>query len=554
MFGRWLFVRIRAAERALHEGRIDAAYATAAQPDVREQERGQKLLDGLARPLTARVRLHLQAGRCREALDDLDKLRAVGRLGPEAEDLQRRALAELQERQQRDAERRAALAQAAASLDEGRLESGRLAIERVDDTRQRAELREQLDVRAERSSQLLAQAGEALQRGDVMAALRFWQESCERHGRSRASDEFAGRLVPGIRQNLDEWFAQGRLERLLAARPGLAGLREYDPTLAEYEHIAALSTRATTQLGRRDFAGLRESLLRLRAARGGASWIDEALAALAQIAAAQDALLASPLGLFASAGGGEAGVSAGETPAATSRADVGGAPAIAGNRVNPVAVAAGRLPTDLADPNAAPLGPQPLLVLVDGAGSSLLISQDSVRIGRAGGSRPIDIPVPADILSHHADLVRAGEDCFLNAFGPVRINQREAQRGWLRDGDRVVLGAAARFVFRRPCARSESAVLTFSHRCRLPQDVGDVVLFRETCLIGPQPGCHIRTPEGAAQIVLFERGGRLYGRQATAGGGKLGDAKPIRLGETMDFGDVRITVRPYGITNQAGCA
>lgn len=206
------------------------------------------------------------------------------------------------------------------------------------------------------------------------------------------------------------------------------------------------------------------------------------------------------------------------------------------------------------DPAAASLRARPLLLLVDGAGSSLLVPQDCVRMGRAGGSRPIDIPIPADIQSHHADIVRDGEDYFLTAHGPLLVNQREAKRTLLRDGDRVALADAAKFVFRKPSVRSASAVLQFSHRCRLPQDVSSIVLFRETCLLGTQTSCHIRTPEGQAQVVLFDRAGRLYGRQTTAGGGKLGDAKPLRLGETIDFGDVRVTVKDYDPTDSGGRA
>ena len=82
MASRWLFVRIRAAERALQDGRIDEALAAATQPDVRDHRRGRRLLDELARPLVARARLHLQAGRYQPALEDLDRLSAIGHAGP----------------------------------------------------------------------------------------------------------------------------------------------------------------------------------------------------------------------------------------------------------------------------------------------------------------------------------------------------------------------------------------------------------------------------------------------------------------------------------------
>jgi len=183
------------------------------------------------------------------------------------------------------------------------------------------------------------------------------------------------------------------------------------------------------------------------------------------------------------------------------------------------------------------------LMLVDGAGSFLLLPRDCVRIGRAGRDVQVDVPIPADIQAHHADITRDGEDYFLTAHGPVQVNQREVRRTLLRDGDRIVLGPKAKMVFHKPSVKSDSAVLKLSHRCRLAQDVGEVVLFRQTCLIGPQSSCHIRTADGQTQVVLFERGGRLYGREAASAGGKLGDPRELAADATYDFGEVRITLK-----------
>ena len=538
MLSRWLFVRIRAAERALEDGRVDEAYAAALQPDVREHRRGQKLLDDLIRPLLARARLHLQAGRLEDALRDLDKLRAIERSGPEVEELRQRVRQELRNQQQTAAAKQQAYNRAADNLAAGRLESGRLEVERVDDARQREDLREQLDVRVRRSDQLLTQAGDSLDRGDVQTALRYWQEACTRHGRSRASDEFVARLGPACRSSLEEWFAAGRLEPLLAMRPALIALGLVEPAVSEFEQIMTLCARAASQLGRRDYTGLRQTLLRLRAARGNIAWLNGLLDALTRMAEAQDTLLASPLGLYASAAG---------EPAAPSEQDRAESAAETRYAANPP------------DPHAAPLSALGLLLLVDGAGSSLLVSRDHVRLGRAGGSSEVDVPIPGDIRSHHADIVREGEDYFLIAHGPARVNQREVKRTLLRDGDRITLDNATRtagrraprFVFRKTSTRSGSATLRLSHRCRLSQDVGEVILFHDTCLIGPQSSCHIRTRDGESQLVLFDRSGRLHGREATARGGKLGDAKPIRLGDTLDFGDVRVTVKMYEVSDSA---
>jgi len=527
MLGHWLFVRIRTAERALEEGRLDEAYAIAVQPDVRQHHRAQSLLTDLVRPLLARARLHLQAGRYREAVGDLDRIRAIGRGGPEIDTLREQVEREWGAEQQRLADQQQNLARAAAKLEAGRLESVRLVVERLEDSPDRRQLCGQLELRERRAGQLLEQAGEALGRGEVVAALRLWAEAIERQGRTREADEVAVRLAPAFRQTFGQWFAQGRLEQLLAARSALQALCGFDPTLVSLERTAALCERASVQLGRSDHVGLRETLLRLRAAQGAPEWLAEALAATTRIAEGQEALLASPLGALASGSGPAA-------PSPWAQAPPPG-PGVDELRVR-----------SAAGPGAV-LGSEPLLVLVDGAGSSLLVSADCVRIGRAGSHRSVEVPIPADIQSHHADIRREGDDYFLIAHGPVRVNRSPVRHALLRDGDRVVLGDRAKFVFCQPSRRSASAVLRLSHRCRLEQDVSEVILFHETCLLGSQAACHLRVAEADCQVVLFEQAGRLYGRQATAGGGKLGDAKPLVPGQTLEFGSVRLTVKPYEV-------
>lgn len=520
MFARWLFVRLNAAEKALRQGRIDDAYAGALQPDLRQHPRAQRLCDELVKPLVARARLHRQAGRFRDALADLDKLETLDRAGPNVQTLRQQIVEEMHQDAARAADRQEAYGRAVEDLRAGRLESGRLNAERVDDTRKRDELAEEIDLRVQRARQLLQQATEALDREDVLSAMRYWQEACARHGRTRETDGFATRLGAACRRAVERWYEAGQMDRLMAIRGNMANLLPVEPALADCDRVVALCGRALAQFAAADHSALRQTLLRLKAARGGAAWIDTALEALTGIAAAQEKLMASPLGLFASTAG-EAGASACNEPSK--------------------AVVIGHV-----DPNALRLD-RPLLVLLDGGGSSLLVHNDRVRIGRAGSSTAIEVPIPADIQSHHADITRRGEDYFLTAYGPAEVNRRRVEHALLRDGDHIVLGANAKMVFCKPSAKSETAVLRLSHRCRLAQDVGEIMLFRQTGLIGPSVSCHLRTHDDDGQFVLFERGGRLHVRQTA---GKDWAAAPVRAvlaGETLDFGNVRLTVKPYEV-------
>ncbi len=524
MFSRWFFARLRAAENALHSGRIDDALVHLQAADPNQNRNAEKLVGELAKALLARARLHAQAGRYRDALDDLDRLQSVGRSDAEAAALRQRVSEELRHRAERHAEKREAIDRASEELRAGRLETGRLAIDQLEDAKAREQLREELDIRVQRSEQLLEQAAEALRGGNVLAGCRFWSESVQRHGRSRASDALATELVSAFQKSFEAWVSEGRLDRLAGAVEAAGALRSYDAHWGEHVRLCDLARQAAGALASGSFEALRDALLRMRAARPDAKWVQDSLGSVATILEAEAHLLAGPLGLvdpalreslrFRTAEGGVALHNRGVGIRRESAVD------------------------------AASLRGSGLLLLVDGTGSALLTNRDIVRIGRVGSGGEVDVPMPASIQSLHAEVMRHGSDYFLVARGPTRVNGKPVQRALLRDGDRVVLGDSGKFVFHKPSARSESAVLKLSDRCRLPHDVNLVVLFQSTALIGPQPTSHIQTREGETRLVLFEREGRLFVRTDRGGHARDGGV-PLPLRQTCDFGDVRVTAKEY---------
>ena len=531
MFARWLFVRLNAVERAIRQGRIDQACAALRDDDLRAHPRGQKLLDKLVKPLTARARLHRQAGRYQEALADLDTLAVFGRTRPEIKTLRQQIEDEFRQHSEQNADAKQAYARAADHVRAGRLETGRLDLQRIDDTRQRADVAEQLDLHVQRSTELLHQATDALDRGDVLGALRFWHDARQRHGRTDQVEAFASRLAAAVRQELELWLREGRIERMMAIRSSLDTLLPLDPTLRECERALSLCSQAVSQLSSNDHTELRQTLLRLKAAGGDAAWVNDALDALAKVAEGQELLLASPLGLF------------------TSTSELGGDPVAAtgGPRTVRIEAATRQAPAEAA--NALHLD-RSLLVLVDGGSSCLLVPNERVRLGRGPAMDHVDVPLPGDIHAHHADIIRRGEDYFLTAYGPATVNRRPIEQALLHDGERIVLGSKAKMTFSKPSSKSESAVLRLSHRCRLPQDVSEVILFSQTCLIGPDARCHVRMREGDTQVVLFERGGALHARQSSGKGWEDAPARMVTAGKPMEFGDLRLTIKPYEVDSR----
>lgn len=519
MFSKWLNTGLKAARRALDAGRFDEAFARLSQRELRNHSQANELLSDLGKALVARARIAAQAGKGADALADLQKAAAVGPLPADAAALRDRIESSLRAADRQEVATREAVARAAETIAAGRLESAHAAVNRVLDADQRQILADEVEQRARRAGASLEQASAALAAGNLQQACEFWHAAVAQHRRSAAVDALARQIAGELSRKTQEAFGDGRIDRVQAMLRTAKDLIRFDDSLEEQERLASLAGQAAARLAARDFDGLHDLLLRMSVARD-VPWVRSALKELDQLFDARSRLIASPIGLIATA--------------APDRRIV----AEPLRAVPPPGLSAG------GGGAAAPLDRR-LLMLVDGTGSGLLIARDVVRIGRASAGAPADVPFPADVQSPHAEIRRQGDGYFLVAHAPTTVNQRSVSRALLRDGDRIVLGPQAKFTFRLPSSKSGTAVLQLSDRAHLPEDVSFVVLFKDTCIVGPQSSCHIRTREGDCRFVLFERAGGLHVRKAARDGQPTGPADAIVLDRTCDIGDVRVTAKLY---------
>lgn len=510
MLCRWSNARLKAAERALAAGRLDEALAAATHPDVAKHRKVNQILDQLTPALLARARVHGQAGRYAEALADLDQLERLGRGEPERSELRTRLTSEQANRRQQRDNAAQTYEDAKARVAEGRLDSARLAVDRVGNDQRRERLLADLDARAQRSAALLAQATTALERGDLAAATKYWDEAVQRHGRSSASDEFLDRLRPKLATTLDSWLASGEVWRFIQTVRPLSSVLESDPALAEFVRAASGLDKAANALAQRDHDGAKRALLRLASAADGADWMQRVLLSLGRIQLEYDEVLASPLG--------------------TLLPDTQSGHAAAPDH--------GAVHTKEWSLSAAPALP-PSVLMLDGACAALLLTADVIRIGRESSHKPVEVALVADVDAHHADIYRQGEDYFLVAHGRTTVNHKAVTRVLLRDGDRIKFAERARFVFRRPSRRSVTAVLSAGSHQRLANDVSEIVLLADTCLIGPNGRAHLQTPGCATRLVLSVNGQDVSAKDLADGTGR---GQLLAYGQHRQIGDQGITL------------
>ena len=173
MLGRLLFVRLKAAEKALRAGRLDEAYRLAAAPDLRAHRRGAAVLQELTDKFLDRARGHFRAERCAEALIDLDRAAQGGTKGEEIAELRAQVHAVATELQRQQVSRDERLHKAKRRVEDGSLAAGRKMLDRASGSDHAArELLQNIEDRAKDVAESVESAERFLADGQFGSAAR----------------------------------------------------------------------------------------------------------------------------------------------------------------------------------------------------------------------------------------------------------------------------------------------------------------------------------------------------------------------------------------------
>jgi len=169
---------------------------------------------------------------------------------------------------------------------------------------------------------------------------------------------------------------------------------------------------------------------------------------------------------------------------------------------------------------------------IDGCGGYRLLEGSRWDVGGAAGGSA-DIALLADWPRHAGAIEWAEEEYYwIDSAGG---------RDWLRDGEPLPVDGPARLLFGRPSPLCGSAVLRAVPPYRLAGHVDGVLLYRDTLLIGPGDGCHVRCPHAGSAVVVTRKSGRWMARGTS-------DGTPVELvaGQRVHVADVGMTLQRAG--------
>jgi hypothetical protein len=480
-----LFLRIKQAEVALADRRLDEAYEIAKASELRKHRSGQELVGRLARAYLERGREHLDADRPIPACHDCEKAEQLAGNLPEVADLRAAVAAALKaghEAQQRCAQ---VLAAARRQFERGQLTIGQNILSRNHNHNNEAVmLADMAENQRAVIDALMARANEALKRDD-------WQAAIDIVGRSTPSvcgdmhvRELVNQIVERVLPKLSEALDHGRLD---IAQSLVSRIERVAPESMEIEQVRQTLRQCGAIWTAIDHGKLREAeemVRRLTAVLPDAKWLATVGGNLKRAAESLEELRTGPFSLLSE----QMTIMVGDRAARPAHSPVAQPP---------------RLPMD--DQLA-----ENFTIRVDGVGSFRVLRGKRITIGPLSGSKRVDLAVLAEAMLPTVAIERDEEDYFLRSQVPVAINDQPTTGRLLNNGDRIMLSSRCRMTFARPSPASNSALLHLSG-ARLPKaDVRSVILLDRELIIGPGPNAHIRCDEMTDSAILHARDGKLF--------------------------------------------
>ncbi|MBI4578716.1 MAG: hypothetical protein HY718_03385, partial [Planctomycetes bacterium] len=271
-----LILRMRQAETALKDGRLDEAFDLARAADVRMHRRGQDLIGRLARALVGRGREHLTAGRLPLASTDCDKAAALAGNLAEVAELKSAVAEAAAAKQERDRRHAGAIGAARQRIHDGELSIGQRCLEGIDGTMRVDVLQGEAVARRQEAETLLARGEDALQREDWAGAVEALAKARELHSANSSLTDLIARACTGIAACVRLALNQGRLDQASHLLDVAAPLCGRSVEFAELHGAYEMCVKSAGVVARGECRRAIEVLQRLRTVLPDAAWIAEA--------------------------------------------------------------------------------------------------------------------------------------------------------------------------------------------------------------------------------------------------------------------------------------
>jgi hypothetical protein len=518
-----LILRLKQAETAVADGRLDEAFEIVRSEQIRQHRRGQKLIGRLARALANRGRENLDAERIQSALNDCNKAEKLAGNIDEVAKLRSAICSQMEQKRLRDQHRSLNLAQAKRNIQDGWISAGQQILDEADKSDSQAGMViQQANLARLQLNEVISKVERALQKDDMDNALDIIRQAGISDSKNEKVLDLIFRIkttaIEKIRTNLDNGridLARSLLKKVLPVAHGTSEISELGFAIEQCQKAAEFLAAGRP----REAACL---LQKVKVICPSAKWLDSVTEQSKKAAELLDELEAGPLGLEMSnnvmLGNNLNGsdeqfrkkISA-ENPTAP------GIPNISNNKKKIEWVSAHTN-------NERPGLSSEFVMQVDGIGSFLVLRENRVTIGPISSSARPAVGLMANPNLPVATIERVEDDYFIRSSSPISVNGTAVTDKLLVDGDKIAFSPRCSMRFHIPNPASTTAILLLSGTRLGRADIREVILMDRDILIGPGKGNHIPAESLDETITVYTHNGRLLSK---ARGKVLVDDIPI---------------------------
>jgi len=492
-----LILRLKQAETAVADGRLDEAFEIVQSEQIRQHRRGQKLIGRLARAFAKRGQENLEAERIQLALGDCNKAEKLAGNTEEVARLRSAICSEMEQRRIRDQHRSFKVNQARRNIQDGRISVGRAILDEAEDSDSQAGIiLQQANVARLELNEAIAKAEQALKRNDLDSVIEIIVQTGIGKNKNDKVVELVARLkslaIEQIRENLNTGRidrAQSLWQKVSPIANGTLEISELGTALNHCrraaEYVAAGRPREAVSL-----------LRKVKVICPAAKWLGTVTEQTRQAAELLDELAASPLGLDISSGAADEKETVGEK--------INYSPA--DNKL--IQHERGH------EAGAGSSLPAKFVMQMDGVGSFLILREGRITVGPISSSARPTIGLMADPNLPVATIERVEDDYFIRSSRPIRVNDVTTTDKLLIDGDRIALSPRCRMKFHIPNPASTTAMLILSGARLGRADVRHIILMDRDILIGPSGSNHILAEALDKTVTIYAQNGRLLCKAA----------------------------------------
>ncbi len=512
-----LILRIKQAETALADGRLDEAFEIIKSEHIRRHYRGQKLISRLSQAFAKRGRENFEAERLQDALADCSKAEKLAGNTDEVAALRSDICSKMEQKRLQDQHNSLNLAQAKRNIQAGWISAGEKILENASENNSQANVvMRQANLARMQIDEVIAKTEQALKNNDLENAIDIIQQAEFAENKNEKVIGMVFKIKTAAIEKIKTDFNNGRIDLARSVWEKLSPIANETSDISELGLVLNYCQKASAQLAAGNLRQAAALLKKVKVICPNASWLNSVTEQSLKTADMLDELAASPLGMEMD-----------DIPLENNN--------LAENNRKVKRTVSHDEPTSPGVPNKLSDNTQNEFLLssrfvmqVDGVGSFLVLRDNKVTIGPVSSSAQPLVGLMADPNMPAATIERIEDDYFIHSSSPIKVNDTTVTNKLLVDGDRIALSSRCSMKFHIPNPASTTAVLQLSGTRLGRADIREVILMGRDILIGQSRGHHITAQSLDETITMYAQNGKLLCKAREK---VLVDDSPINLNE-----------------------